>query len=60
MEMILASITAATTLFVVQFMQFVHWEHAPELASRIRAIPRLLTDSETFTATVPVAAAYGR
>jgi hypothetical protein len=59
MELTLASIAGTMTLFVVQFMDFVHREHATELASRIRAIPRLLTDSETFTATVSAAAAYG-
>ena len=60
MELILPSIAGTMTLFVVQFMEFVHREHATELVSSIRSIPRLLTDSETFTATVPVAAAYGR
>jgi hypothetical protein len=48
------------TLFVVQFLEFVHREQATELASSISAISRLLTDSETLTATVPVGAAYGR
>jgi hypothetical protein len=60
MELILPSIAGTMTLFVVQFMEFVHREPASELASSIRAIPRLLTDSETLTATMPVAAAYGR
>jgi len=60
MELILPSIAGAMTLLVVQFMEFVHQEHATELASSIRAIPRVLTDSETLTATVPLAAAYGR
>jgi len=54
------STAVAATLFVLQFMEFLHREHATELASSIRAIPRLLTDSETLTATVRVAAAYGR
>ena len=52
MELILPSIAGTMTLFVVQLMEFVHWEHATELASSIRAIPRLLTDSEMLTATV--------
>ena len=60
MELILPSIAGTLTLFLMQFMDFVHWEHATELASSIRAIPRVLTDSETLTATVPLAAAYGR
>ena len=60
MELILMSTAVAATLFVLQFMEFLHREHATELASSIRAIPRLLTDSETLTATVRVAAAYGR
>jgi hypothetical protein len=59
MELILPSLAGTMTLFVVQFMEFLHREHATELASNIRAIPRLLTDSETLTATVSVAAAYG-
>ena len=60
MELILPSIAGTMTLFVVQFMEFVHREHATELASSMRAIPRLLAVSETLTATVPVATAYGR
>jgi hypothetical protein len=53
--------TAGTaTLFLLQFMDFVCREHATELASRIRSIPRQLADSDMLTATVPVAAAYGR
>ena len=60
MELILPSIAGAMTLLVVQFMEFAQGEAAQRLAFRIRALPRLLTDSETLTATVPVAAAYGR
>ena len=60
MELILPSIAGTMALFVVQLMEFVHREHATELASSIRAIPRLLTDSDMLTATVPVAPAYGR
>jgi predicted DNA-binding ribbon-helix-helix protein len=62
MELILTSIAGTVILLVVQLLEFVDRdrEHTSELASRIRAIPRLLTDSETLTATVPVAAAYGR
>lgn len=55
MELIVMSTAVATTLFVLQFVEFVHREHATELASSIRAIPRLLANSETLTATVPVA-----
>ena len=60
MELILASIAGTLSLFVVQFMEFLHREYAGELAATIRAIPRLLTDLEALTATVPVAAACGR
>jgi len=60
MELILMSTAGTTTLLLLQFMDFVRREHATELASRIRAIPRLLAGSDTLTATVPVAAAYGR
>jgi len=60
MELILTSIAGTMTLFVVQFMEFVDREHAAQLASRIRAIPWLLRDSETLTAAVSVVAAYGR
>jgi len=60
MELILPSIAGTMTLLAVQFMEFLHREYASELASSIRAIPRLLTDLETLTATVPVAAACGR
>jgi hypothetical protein len=60
MELILTSIAGTMTLFVVQFMEFADRERASELASRIRAIPRLLRDSETLTATVSVVPAYGR
>ena len=57
MELILMSTAVATTVFVLQFMDFVRQEHATELASTIRAIPQLLADSDTLTAMVPVAAA---
>ena len=60
MELILPSIVGTMTLLVMQFMEFMHREPATELASSVRAIPRVLTDSETLTTTVPVAAAYGR
>ncbi len=60
MELLLPSIAGTMTLFVVQFMEFVHQEHVTELASSVRAIPRLLTGRNRLTATVPVAAAYGR
>ena len=60
MELILMSTAGTATLFLLQFMDFVCGEHATELASRFRAIPRLLADSDTLTAMVPVAAAYGR
>jgi hypothetical protein len=54
------STAGTTTLFLLQFLDFVRREHVTELASRIGAIRRLLADSDTLTATVPVAAAYGR
>jgi hypothetical protein len=60
MELILPSIAGALTLLVAQFMEFVQREHATELASSIKAIPRLITDSGALTATVSVAAASGR
>jgi hypothetical protein len=53
------STAGTTTLFLLQFMDFVCGEHATELASRIWAIPRLLADNDTLTATVPVGPAYG-
>jgi hypothetical protein len=60
MELIVPSITVTMTLLVLQFMEFLDWEPATELASGIRAIPRLLTHCKTLTTTMPVAAAYGR
>jgi hypothetical protein len=60
MELILMSAAVTSTLFLLQFMDFVRQEHARELASRIRAIPRLLADRDTLTATLPVVTAYGR
>ena len=60
MELILMSTAVTSTLFLLQFMDFVRREHATELASRIRAIPRLLANNDTLTATAPVVAAYGR
>jgi hypothetical protein len=60
MELILPSIAGTLTLLVAQFMEFVQRGHTPELASSIKAIPRLITDSEALTPTVSVAAASGR
>jgi hypothetical protein len=60
MEFILMSTVGTTTLFLLEFVDFMRREHATELASRIRAIPRLLADRGTLTATVPVVAVYGR
>jgi len=60
MELILMSTAVTSTLFLLQFIDFVSREHATELASRIRAIPRLLANRDTLTATMPVVAAYGR
>jgi hypothetical protein len=38
MEVTLLSVAGIMILFVVQFMEFVHREHATQLASRISAI----------------------
>ena len=59
MELILMSTASTTSLFLLQFMDFVYREHAMELVARIRAIAPLRADSNTLTATVPVVAAYG-
>jgi hypothetical protein len=54
------STTGAATLLLLQFIDFVRPEHVTELASRLRAIHRLLTDRDALTVTVPVAASYAR
>ena len=59
MELILLSIAGTMTLLLVELLAFVHRGHATELASSIRAIPRLLSRNETLTATVPVASICG-
>jgi hypothetical protein len=60
MELILSSLAGTLSLFVVQSAEFVHREYARELASTIRAIPQLLKDLDTPTATVSVAGAGRR
>jgi hypothetical protein len=59
MELLLMSIAGTMTLVVVQIVEFMHRKPVAEHASSIRAIPPLLTDTETLTATLSVAAGYG-
>jgi hypothetical protein len=54
------SIAGTTTVFLLQFMDFVQREHAAEVGPSVRTTPRLLANGNTLTATVPVVAAYGR
>jgi hypothetical protein len=58
MELIVISAAGTTTLFLLQFMDFVLPEQVTKLVSRIGAIPRLLPDRDTLTITVPVVAAF--
>jgi hypothetical protein len=58
MELILMSTTGTAALLMLQFIDFACREHAIALTSRVRAMQRLLTDSDALTVTVPVAAGY--
>jgi len=58
MELILMSTTGTATLLLLQFIDFVRREHVTKLASRLRAIHRLLTERDALTVTLPVAASY--
>ena len=60
MELILMSAAGTTTLFLLQFMDFVFPERMTKLVSRIGAITRLVPDRDTLTLTVPVVAACRR